>query len=252
MRRLRLSILLLSILSAASAFGGVRRFTYVYEATTSAPGGFDLENWVTWRTHTPDDHDFDQVDFRHELEFGITDRLQLAVYLADWIYQDGSQVESDGFAYSDSALEVIYNFSNPVIDPIGLSIYQEVKVGDQLVEWESKLIAQKNFGPLIVAYNATLEAVWEGEGFAEREGELQQALGLSYEISPRLSIGLELVQELVFPEWKDDDRATNFFAGPNVSVRAGRAFVTVTALAQAPQTTDEPDFQLRTIFGVAF
>jgi hypothetical protein len=245
-------LLALLILSAASGSAGVRRFTYVYEAPTSAPGGLDIESWVTWRTHTPDDHAFDEVDFRHEFEFGITDRLQLAIYVADWNYRDGNSVESTGFEYSDSALEVIYNLTNPVTDPVGLSLYQEIKAGDRLVELESKIIAQKNFGPLILAYNATLEAVWEGEELAESEGEVQQALGASYELSPRFSVGLELLHELVFLEWSGDKQASNFFVGPNVSVRSGRIFVTMTALAQASRTGDEPDFQMRTIFGVLF
>lgn len=250
MRRVFLSILLLLIFGAVCSFAGVRRFTYIYEATTSAPGGFDIENWVTWRTHTPDDHDFNQVDFRHELEFGITERLQVALYLADWNYADGNSVDEPGVSYSDTALELIYNLTNPVADPIGLALYQETKIGDELVELEGKIIAQKNFGPLILAYNATLEAVWEGEDLEETEGEFQQVLGASYEISPRISVGVELLHEAVFPEWKNDEGATNFFAGPNVSVRAGRAFLTVTALAQATQTGDEPDFQMRTIFGI--
>ena len=250
MTNITLSIFWLSILTAACCSGGVRRFTYVYEATTSAPGGFDLETWITWRAHTRQDPNLDQIDFRHELEVGITQSLQASVYLADWNYQDG--IGSDGFSYSDSAVELIYNLTNPVIDPVGLSIYQEYRIGDRLFEWESKLIAQKNFGPLILAYNATLETVWEGKGLAEREGEFTHALGASYEISPRFSAGLELVHEIVWPDWNSNDMVTNLFVGPNVSLRRGTAFITITALAQATQTADEPDFQMRTIFGVAF
>jgi len=107
----------------------VRHFTYVYEAITSPPGSFDLENWITWRTHAPNDRDFDQIDLRHELEFGITDNLQAAIYVADWNYQNA--IGSDGFSYSDSAIELIYNLTNPVIDPLGLSIYQEYSFGER-------------------------------------------------------------------------------------------------------------------------
>jgi hypothetical protein len=240
---------MLCIAFAASAVGGVRHFTFLYEAPTSAPGSFELENWMTW-ARTSDPARADELAFRHEIEIGVTDRFQASIYFVDWSYTHGPN--DSGFSYSDSALELIYNLSNPVIDPVGLSIYQEIKAGDTLVEWESKIIAQKNLGPLILAYNATLEAVWEGDDLEETEGEFQQALGASYEISPRISVGVELLHEAVFPEWKNDEGATNFFAGPNVSVRAGRAFLTVTALAQATQSGDEPDFQMRTICGIAF
>jgi hypothetical protein len=239
---------ILSVLPTLSALGGVRHFTFLYEAPTSAPGSFELENWVTWQ-RTTNPARSDNVAFRHEIEIGVTNKFQVSVYLADWFYSH-DPVHSD-FKYSDSALELIYNLTNPVIDPIGLSIYQEIKGGDQLIEWESKLIAQKNLGPLILAYNATLEAVWEGEELAEREGEFVQAVGASYEISPRLSIGVELLHEFVFPDWHDTETIRNLFIGPNVSYRRANWFVTVTALAQATNTADEADFQVRTIFGIA-
>jgi len=178
----------------------------------------------------------------------VTDKFQVSIYLADWFYE--SDREHSGFAYSDSAIELIYNLTNPVVDPIGLSIYGELRAGDRLIELESKLIAQKNFGPLILAYNATLEAVWEGSDLVEREGEFSQALGASYEVSPRISVGIELLHEFVFPEWHDEEGIRNLFVGPNVSYRHKNWFVTVTALAQATDTDSEPDFQLRTIFGV--
>ena len=247
MKKSILSIFLFTILPAFSAFGGVRHFTYLYEATTSAPGSIELENWLTWQ-RTNDPERADQLDFRHEVEFGVTDKFQVSVYLADWFYKNDQA--GSGFSYSDSAIELIYNSTNPVVDPAGVSIYGEIRAGDRLVELESKLIAQKNFGPLILAYNATLEAVWEGTDLAERKGEFSQALGASYEISPRISVGVELLHEFVFPEWRDAQTIRNLFVGPNVSYRRGNWFVTVTALAQTTDTTDEPDFQVRTVFGI--
>src|SRR6058998_1577561 len=244
---LRVGIFVAAILSALSSFGGARHFAFLYEANTSAPGSLELENWMTSR-HATGPGRFDQVDFRHELEYGVTDKFQASIYLADWRYQNDR--EHSGFAYSDTAIELIYNLTNPVVDPVGLSIYGELRAGDRLLELESKLIAQKNFGPLILAYNATLESVWEGNHLAERQGEFSQALGASYEISPRISVGLELLHEFVLPEWHDEEKIRNLFVGPNVSYRHRNWFVTITALAQATDTQDEPDFQLRTIFGI--
>src|SRR5947207_1733874 len=234
--------------SASVGDGGVRHFTFLYEANTSAPGSLELENWVTWQRATGAGR-FDQVDFRHELEYGVTDKFQVSVYLAGWLYE--ADPEHSGFVYSDSAIELICNLANPVVDPVGLSIYAELRAGDRLIELESKMIAQKNFGPLILAYNATLESVWEGDDLSEREGEFSQAFGASYEFSPRISAGAELLHEFVFPEWRDEEKLRNFFVGPNVSYRRQNWFVTMTALAQATDTKDEPDFQLRTIFGIA-
>jgi hypothetical protein len=228
-------------------FSGVRHFAFLYEAPTSAPESLELEDWITWKRMTGPDRS-DAVDFRHELEYGVTDKLQVSLYLADWFYKN--QREHSGFAYSDSAIELIYNLTNPVDDPLGLSIYAEIKAGYRLIELESKLIAQKNFGPLILTYNATLEALWKGHSLQERQGEFQQAFGASYELSPRLSAGIELLHEFVFSEWRADQKIRNLFVGPNVSYRRRNWFVTVTTLAQATNTTDEPDLQVRTIFGI--
>jgi hypothetical protein len=231
-----------------ATFAGSRRFTSIYEVTTSPPGDVEIENWVTWKTGKRDDRGFDRIDFRHELEFGITDKFQAAIYLADWNYHRGNSAGERGFSHTGSALELIYNFTNPVADPIGLSVYQEFQVGYRRFESESKLLAQKNFGRFVAAYNATLEAEWEGEGLEEREGEFQQSLGVSYETSPHFLFGVECLHEVAFPDWSEAESG-KFFAGPNVSVRAGKYWGTITALVQLTGAGDEPDFQLRAIFG---
>ena len=243
--------ILLSLFLAMPAFAGSRRFSYVYEVTTMPPGDFEIENWVTWRTNKTDDHSFDRVDFRHEYEFGITEKLQAAIYVADWNYHRGMSAGERGFTLDGSALELIYNLTNPVADPIGLAVYQEFQGGYRRFESESKLLAQKNLGKFVVAYNATLEAEWEGEDLEERTGEFQQSLGLSYEISPRLLIGAEFIHELEYPEWGEAEPG-RFFAGPNISVRHGSWWATMTALGQITREGGEPDLQVRTIFGFSF
>lgn len=248
MRRILLLATLLLTTVAPPTIGGVRHFTFVYEAPTSAPGSFELENWFTWRR--VGDEDTDALVFRHEIEYGVTDRFQASLYFADWVYE--STPEGSGTVFEDVGLEFIYNFTNPVTDPLGFSLYQEYKVGYRLFEWESKAIFQKNIGRWILAYNATVEAVWEGEDLEETEGEIIQSVGASYEVTPHLSVGLEMVHEIVLPEWEGDDDAQNFFVGPNVSYRSGHWFVTSSFLAQATDTSGEPDFQWRTIFGIGF
>ncbi len=250
MRSFILSILCMSILPAASSLGGVRHFTYLYEAPTSAPGNVELENTVTWaRTNNADGH-FNDVGVREELEIGITNHFQIGIYPFDWAYHRGGN--NNEVSYDGGAVELIYNLTNPVVDPVGISLYEEISAGRQHFELESKLIAQKNFGRWILDYNATLEAKWAEQGLHEHDGELQQALGASYEITPRVSVGVELLHEFIFPEWRDAEKIRNVFVGPNVSYRCGNWFATVTGLAQATNTADEADFQLRTIFGFAF
>jgi hypothetical protein len=249
MRKLSLRILFLWMLPTTAALAGARHFTFLYEAPTSAPGSIESENWITWQRVTNPERS-DQIGFRHEIEIGVTDRLQASIYFVDWSYARDRKQST--FNYSGSAIELIYNLTNPVIDPVGLSIYGEISGGRQHFELESKLIAQKNFGPLILDYNLTLEAEWEEHGLQEHRGEMQQALGASYELSPRISVGLEFLHEFVFPDWRDEEKIRNVFVGPNVAFRHQNWFVTVAALAQATCTPDEADFKVRTIFGFGF
>ena len=180
MNKFLLSILLLSVFPTVCAFAGVRHFTFLYEAPTSAPGSVELENTITWAHGA----NWNDVFIREELEIGIAERLQLGIYPLDWRHHSDG-----GLQYNGGAVELIYNLSNPVIDPVGISLYEEISAARQHFESESKLIAQKNFGRWILDYNATLEAEWEEKGLEEQTGEFQQALGASYEISPRLSVG---------------------------------------------------------------
>ena len=233
------------VLLPAIALAGARHFTFVYEAPTSPPGSIESENWATTRFS----NGLTDVTFRNELELGITEHFQASIYLANWDYTRTR--EDRGVHYESSSLELIYNLTNPAADPIGISLYQEIGAGRRFFESETKLIAQKNFGPLIVAYNLTLEAEWEEEGLRERNGEIQQALGASYELSPRVSVGAEMLHEILLPAWHSSEAENNFFIGPNVSYRGDRWFATVTALAQTTRTEGEPDYQLRVIFGVS-
>src|SRR5438105_7841641 len=239
------------LLPICASFAGARRFTYSYEATTAAPGGFELENWVTWQAHKGDDSRFNEVDFRHEIEFGLTNHLQAGVYLADWDYQTGRSVNKNGFDYAGAAIELIYGLTNRVADWLGLAAYEEIKAGRRQFESESKLIAQKDLGPLVLVYNATLEATWEGHELEERSGEFSQTFGASYEMNPRILFGAEFLHELDLPDWSQAG-GNIVFGGPNVSYRIGRWWATVTGLAKLTRVSGEPDLQIRTIFGYTF
>src|ERR1051325_1377885 len=110
-------LLLASGLATPSVWAHELSFAYTYESTTQPAGSWELENWVTWATHKAEDHDFDQIAFRHELEFGVTDNLQLGFYLSEWDYQDGVSAEHHGTRWNDAAVEAIYSLTDSVNDP---------------------------------------------------------------------------------------------------------------------------------------
>ena len=116
-----------------------RRFAYSYEAKTYTPGSTEMVTWTTWKTSD----DFDRLDFRHELEFGITECLQLGVYFADWRWQDG-----EGSSFDDIALEAIDTLTNPNAHWLGSPVDGEIEGWNEFLELESKRLLQKNQGKL--------------------------------------------------------------------------------------------------------
>jgi hypothetical protein len=249
LRNLCLAVLLL--FGANTVEAGARRFTYVYEATTSPPGGYELENWVTWKTSPRENRRFNSVDFRHEIEFGVTDHFQASVYLANWRYREDPDANEHGFSYQSSAIELIYNLTNPTTDLLGAAVYGEILAGPEGFELESKVILQKNIGRFVFGYNATLEAAWEGEHLEEQGGELSQSVGVSYEVSPSFLIGAELLHEIDLPGWSEAEDSV-VYGGPNVSYRHGNWWATVTPLVQMTNIASEVDVQTRLIFGFSF
>ena len=242
--------MLIATAAGPTALADDRRFTFVYEATTMPAGVVEYEQWITWKTHKDADPDFDRIDFRHELEFGVTDRFQVALYLSDWRYQNGDSV-ANGAQWRDAAIEVIYNLTDPVTEPFGLALYGELKLGDELVELEGKLIVQKDIGQWVLAWNGTIEAEWEGPDLAEDKGKLEQTFGASYQLSPKLLTGFELLHEVEYEDWSDwGDHV--LYLGPNLSYRPGQWWTTITPLIQVTDVDAEPDFQLRLIFGFDF
>src|SRR5262249_5337803 len=144
----------------------------------------ESESWVTWGTSPADEHRFNSVDFRQEIEVGITDHFQLSLYLADWGYTEDPAENKHGFEYQDSAVEMIYDLTNPTTDLLGSALYGELRGGPDELELESKVILQKNVGRFVLAYNATLEATWEEDDYSQSNGEFSQTFGASYELSP--------------------------------------------------------------------
>ena len=229
---------------------GERHFANVYETTTAPKGGIELENWVTWETRRGNGDNTNLWKFRHEIEYGITDRLQLGVYLANWTLSHDA-THQNSTRYESASAELIYRMTDPTTAPLGSALYLEVEGGHDIFALEGKLLLQKNIGPWVIAWNGVLEAEWEGHGLNERVCNLEQTFGVSYEISSKFSAGAELVHEVSFDDWSKSG-PNLLFVGPNVSWRFKRGYVTAATLFQCTSVADEPDIQTRVIFGINF
>ncbi len=244
-----LALLLLSALLPCPAGATARRFAWSYEAGTSPGGSLETEHWITWHTDRDDDPSYDRVEFRHELEWGVTDRFQLGFYFSDWrtTWRGGRHLTE----VRSSSIEAIYNLTDPATSTLGSAVYGEVKLGQEKLALEGKILLERDAGPWVVVYNAIVEAEWEGERWSEDEGELAQTLGVSLQLSPALLLGAELRHAVELPDWEGSERGT-LSAGPSLSWRRGRWWVTSSPLWQLTDVAGAPGLSWRTLVGVEF
>ena len=234
------------LMMGLSAPASSRLFAYNYETTVMPKGEWEFEQHLTWKTHKHNqDSSYNRLDVRHELEYGVTDRLQAALYL-DWRYQEGDSVDEDRARFRDVALEVIYQMTDPTEDVFGSALYGEVKWGDEVFELEGKLLLQKNLENWTFVWNGKAAAEWESEDYDEDKGEFGQTLGASYWLSDRISLGLEAIHEMEFNNW-DTAEDQVVYVGPSLSLRVWGGFITVSPLAQATSVDGEADYQTRFI-----
>jgi hypothetical protein len=245
---------LLSLFFGTAASADPRPFVYTNDTYAMGKGHWEYEQWVEWRTHKEDEPDYDRVDFRHEFEFGITDNFDLAVYLPSWRYVDSDDFTGTQFGSVD--VEGIVYFSNPVTDAVGLGLYNEVKVGEDELEFEIKLLVQKDIGQWVFGYNLVLETAVEGvfdnDAENEVEGVLKHTVGVSYAIRPGWLIGAEGFVESSYADWSEYD-TTTAYVGPNFSYQGNdHVWFTVAPVYQVTDNEGEPDWRVRAIIGVQF
>lgn len=239
-----------ALLCAASASADARRLAYVYPASLPAAGVVEFEQWVTvsgGRDSAPGQTRF---DFREEVEIGMTDKFAIGIYLADWRVETGGGSPTET-TYQDSAIELRYQLLDPLEEKIGVTLYGEVKVGNDFLKLESAVLFEAHLDALTLGYNIFLEAEWEGDGYSETEGELKNIWGASYSLDAGWAVGAEMVLKNKWEQWSEASDPT-LQLGPNVSYRKGQWFATVTALFQATDVASTGDYEVRLITGWEF
>lgn len=228
------SFLVLDWHSAARA--DERHFTYIYEADVLPAGQAEFEQWITHQNGR-DGGDYAAWNFREELEYGITDHLQTALYLNfdSLRFTDADGEDQSDFDFKGVSTEWIYQFLNPSIDAVGLALYGEYTTDGLDHELEGKILISKNIDKVVLAANAIYEAEWEREDReTEREAELQFVAGAAYKFDPQWSAGLELRNKRAYPGGHDlsGSEYSVWSVGPNIHYGAPKWWATFTVLPQ--------------------
>lgn len=176
----------------APAHADRRSFTETYEFATVPQGHTAIEIWHTQARGTWDADTPLALQNILEIEHGITDRWDAALYQVFEQSSTGDPVTSEAFHFSELKLETRYRLAERGEWPIDTLLYFEVakEFDESVYELEGKVIGARDFDKLTVAANAIVE-VKVGKDAEETEPEFGWAIGATYEVHPKLRIGAE-------------------------------------------------------------
>jgi hypothetical protein len=239
-----LVLLILSVPFASTAGEGA--FGWIYTLDLQPKGTLEFEQRLQ-RNHRQASGKYDVLLARSELEYGLTDNLQIAGYVNSYsasIDQNYTNTEicgtsptcTSGFPIPSShgrsapfnqkgidgySLEAIYRLTNPVIEPLGIGFYIEPTVGKLKNELETRLLLQSNFldDRLIVASNivfANEQLKFLGQGNVP-ESMLDVLFGFSYRFAPKWFAGMEARWHNDFARFNlKNQTQRQLFFGPNL------------------------------------
>ena len=133
------AIAIVSTLAPPSAGAGESPFGYVYTTDTHPKGEAEIEQWATFSKGKMQG-DYKLGQYRTELEYGVTDRFQVSLYLNTYSVnasRDNSAGETGGpyipeksnkenryrrgLSVDGWSAEFIYRLLSPYKDPLGLA-----------------------------------------------------------------------------------------------------------------------------------
>jgi hypothetical protein len=205
-------------LLASPASADRRAYGVTYEAVTAPRGEIDVETWSTFAPEGEVDGGPASRGVREmiELEYGITDKWDAAIYnMIDMI--TAGETES---GYAGFKVETRYRPTGRgewLIDPVFYLEFQQLFRGDARQKYEAKLILAKDIGNVNIAANVAFEE--ERTTDPSWNTEIEYAVGSSYTLSPAWIIGAEL-----FGKAEKDEMggiANRSWAGPTISWAAG-------------------------------
>jgi hypothetical protein len=213
--RMRITIALNALLACAllppAARADRRTLIRAYEYMTQPEGNLELEIWND--IEAPKDGGFDQASTVHriELEYGITDHWDVALY---HVFAQKTGVPADPFHFDSWRVETRYRLFEKNVLPVDIELYLEVeRPADFTQPWETeeKVILEKDFGRFALVANLVAEQKFlhAGEGHS-----WEIDAGARYEVAPALRLGAEF--------WTIQDTANgstegSYFLGPSIS-----------------------------------
>lgn len=231
------------------AFATPRALPFTYNYETNAEGEGEIETYIDLvplkgTNSSGNAQDVLVSQFQEEFEYGITDHLELGLYVtfvppASGFQQQPALTEANG-----SKQRLRYRISDAGKLPVDIGLYGEVTENENEIELEGKIILQRRFGKLALAGNFVTEREFYFTGQAD--WVLDPSAGLWYQVTPVFQPGFEW---WMYKEWTNrpptptvtnptgaafnlDDQQ---YVGPTIHLNLGRVWWTTGAYARVTE-----------------
>jgi hypothetical protein len=256
-------------LASAAAHANPRPLPFTYQSESLAQGTAEVEQFLDFvpiraqNAQTGAPVWYNATELQTEIEYGVTDRLELAIYFMFVPGANAGQVVGVPLLPmgNGSSQRVRYRFADPQAWPVDVAVYGEVTENEREIELEAKVILQRRIGRLRLITNLWAEREFYFSGM--REWVLNPTAGATLELSPRFHVGLEGWMRAEFPDGLVGPRVFNLgphlFVGPTFMMNLGPlwwatgAYARITDPSHSVQVGDAYGrIWIRTVVGIGF
>lgn len=168
-----------------------------------------------------------------ELEFGITDHLELGWYFA---FEQSAAAAGPALRFNGVKQRLRYRFAEEGQWPVDLGVYLEVAELYAEIEIEEKILVSRRFGPVTAVTNLWIEQEYFFQRAAWKH-VYHPTVGVSFEASPRVSPGVEYWVRGSFGKEAPVvagalEEKPHHYLGPTLLLQMGEAALTMGAYAR--------------------
>ncbi len=209
-------------------------------ASVLAAGDALAQQWLDWNTGQTG-ASFNAFESQAEFDYGVTDRLQLALTLVyDWrrAHPNGQPADTDSLP--GLAAEAIYIVTPTDASPVGIALALDPAFNGRSRGVAFRLLLQKYLWGFENVLNINFEDDWDKDETSNwtASSGITFNYGLAYALDRNWTAALELGNEFAFDALLSDGRfhdlTSTFFLGPTIQYDCDAGVVTLGMQAQLP------------------
>ena len=163
-------------------------------------------------------------EFMTEVEYGLTNNVELGIYLTLAPVMAGYSAIPSLIEANGSKQRIRWRLADQGDWPIDIALYFEASENSVEVEAEWKVILERRFGKLRLLANAWFEKEFYYDG--HDDWVFNPTVGVSYQATPSVCPGLEYWMRAEVGDDHDFNAGPNHYLGPTLRIVAGRFFWT--------------------------